>query len=85
MRLLGLLLSTLAAVTVLRHHPHHPGIDYIGLFLAAAASWAAVPGPGEAALIAAGISAAHGHLDLSSVVAVAWAGATVGGAAGWLA
>jgi membrane protein DedA with SNARE-associated domain len=83
-RLLGLPLSTLAAVTLLHHHPHGPGIDYIGVFLAAGASWMALPGPGEAALIAAGISAAHGHLDLSSVVAVAWAGATTGGAAGWL-
>jgi membrane protein DedA with SNARE-associated domain len=68
----------------LHHQPHDSGIDYIGVFLAAAASWVAIPGPGEAALIAAGISAAHGHLDLSSVVAVAWAGATTGGAAGWL-
>jgi membrane protein DedA with SNARE-associated domain len=83
-RLLGLPLSTLVAVTLLHHHPHGPGIDYIGVFLAAGASWMALPGPGEAALIAAGISAAHGHLDLSSVVAVAWAGATTGGAAGWL-
>lgn len=84
MRLLGLPLSTLAAMTLL-HHPHHdPGIDYIGVFLAAGISWLALPGPGEAALIAAGISAAHGHLDLSSVVAVAWAGATTGGAVGWL-
>jgi membrane protein DedA with SNARE-associated domain len=84
-RLLGLPLSTLAAVTLLHHHPPHgPGIDYIGVFLAAGTSWVALPGPGEAALIAAGISAAHGHLDLSSVVAVAWAGATTGGALGWL-
>jgi len=83
-RLLGLPLSTLAAVTLLHHPPHGPGIDYIGVFLAAGASWVALPGPGEAALVAAGISAAHGHLDLSSVVAVAWAGATTGGAAGWL-
>ena len=84
MRLLGLPLSTLAAVTLLHHPPHGLGIDYIGVFLAAGASWVALPGPGEAALVAAGISAAHGHLDLSSVVAVAWAGATTGGAAGWL-
>jgi membrane protein DedA with SNARE-associated domain len=83
-RLLGLPLSTLAAATLLHHHPHGPGIDYLGVFLAAGASWVALPGPGEAALVAAGISAAHGHLDLSSVVAVAWAGATTGGAAGWL-
>jgi membrane protein DedA with SNARE-associated domain len=83
-RLLGLPLSTLVAVTLLHHPPHGPGIDYIGVFLAAGTSWVALPGPGEAALIAAGISAAHGHLDLSSVVAVAWAGATTGGAVGWL-
>jgi len=54
------------------------------VFLAAGASWAALPGPGEAALIAAGISAAHHHLDLASVVAVAWAGAIAGGTAGWI-
>jgi membrane protein DedA with SNARE-associated domain len=44
----------------------------------------ALPGPGEAALIAASISAAHGHLDLTAVVAIAWAGAGAGGTAGWL-
>ena len=54
------------------------------VFLAAIVSWATLPGPGEAALIAAGISAAHHHLDLTSVVAVAWAGASVGGTAGWM-
>jgi membrane protein DedA with SNARE-associated domain len=60
-------------------------VDYLGVFLAATLSWATLPGPGEAALIAAGISAAHGRLDLASVLAVAWAGATVGGTVGWLA
>lgn len=66
-------------------HPHtRASVDYVGVFLASVASWAALPGPGEAALVAAGISAAHGHLDLTSVVAVAWAGATTGGAAGWI-
>jgi membrane protein DedA with SNARE-associated domain len=54
------------------------------VFLAAGVSWVALPGPGEAALIAASISAAHGHLDLTAVIAVAWAGASVGGAAGWI-
>jgi membrane protein DedA with SNARE-associated domain len=54
------------------------------VFLASGASWALLPGPGEAALIAAGISAAHHHLDLTSVVAVAWAGASTGGTAGWI-
>lgn len=48
------------------------------------ASWIAIPGPGEAALIAAGISAAHGRLDLAAVLAVAWAGAIAGGTGGWI-
>jgi membrane protein DedA with SNARE-associated domain len=67
-------------------HLHTGGsrVDYLGLFVAAVISWVAVPGPGEAALIAAGISAAHHHLDLPSVLAIAWAGAIAGGTAGWL-
>jgi len=67
-------------------HVHHvrAGVDYVGVFLASAVSWVALPGPGEAALIAASISAAHGHLDLTAVVAVAWAGASAGGTAGWI-
>jgi membrane protein DedA with SNARE-associated domain len=82
MRFVGLPLSTLGALAVI--HPHGRGVDYVGVFLASVASWATLPGPGEAALIAAGISAAHHHLDLTSVVAVAWAGASVGGTAGWI-
>jgi membrane protein DedA with SNARE-associated domain len=54
------------------------------VFLASVLSWAVLPGPGEAALIAASISAAHGHLDLVVAVAVAWAGASVGGTVGWM-
>jgi membrane protein DedA with SNARE-associated domain len=81
---LGLPLSTLAVLAVLHPHARHSGVDLVGVFLASAASWAALPGPGEAALIAAGISAAHHHLDLASVVAVAWAGASAGGTAGWI-
>lgn len=60
------------------------GVDYAGIFLAAGVSWVALPGPGEAALVAASISAAHGHLDLTAVIAVAWAGASVGGTTGWM-
>jgi membrane protein DedA with SNARE-associated domain len=52
--------------------------------LAAVASWVAVGGPGEAALIAAGIGAARGHVDLAGMIAVAWLGATAGGTAGWV-
>jgi membrane protein DedA with SNARE-associated domain len=85
MRRLGLPLSTLALLAVLKHHHGGSRVDYLGLFLAAGASWALLPGPGEAALIAAGISAGHGHLDLASVIAVAWAGAIAGGTAGWIA
>ena len=67
-------------------HFHAPGpqLDYVGVLIAAFVSWAGLPGPGEAALIAAAISAAHHHLDLSSLIAVAWLGATAGGLAGWL-
>lgn len=83
-RFLTLPVSTLAAVAAIHAHGRGPGVDYLGVFLAAAASWATLPGLGEAALIAAGISAAHHHLDLASVVAVAWAGASAGGTAGWL-
>jgi membrane protein DedA with SNARE-associated domain len=83
-RLVGLPLSTLGVLGLLHPHVRGSGVDYIGVFLAAGASWTALPGPGEAALIAAGISAAHGHLDLTAVVAVAWAGATTGGTAGWI-
>ncbi len=71
---------------VLRAHRFHrvrEGADYLGVFLAALVSWVAVPGVGEAALIAAGISARHGHLDLTTVVALAFLGASLGGMAGW--
>jgi membrane protein DedA with SNARE-associated domain len=80
--------SMLPAAVHLLHHPHHyftgPHIDYIGLALAAALSWVGVTGPGEAALIAAGIVATHGRVDLVGVIMVAWLGAMTGGTAGWL-
>jgi membrane protein DedA with SNARE-associated domain len=66
------------------HHFHGSRVDYIGIGLAAAASWIGLTGPGEAALIAGGIAAAHGHVDLLEVVAIAWLGAMAGGLAGWL-
>jgi membrane protein DedA with SNARE-associated domain len=83
-RLVVLPLLTLAVVAALHPHARHSGVDLVGVFLASAASWAVLPGPGEAALIAAGISAAHGHLDLAAVLAVAWAGASTGGTIGWI-
>jgi len=84
MRPVGSLLSVLAVIAVHRHLPHHSPVEYVGVFLAAGASWVALPGPGEAALIAAGISAAHGRLELGIVLAVAWAGAVAGGTIGWI-
>jgi membrane protein DedA with SNARE-associated domain len=75
--------AVLAAIH-LRHHLHGPAVDYIGLAAAAMASWAGVPGPGEAALIAAGILAARHHVDIFEAIVVAWMGATAGGTIGWL-
>lgn len=80
----GLPLSTLAALAVLHHQTRRSGIDLVDVFLAAGLSWATLPGPGEAALIAASISAAHHHLDLAPVLAVAWAGAIAGANIGWI-
>lgn len=66
------------------HHVKGPAFDYVGVGLAAFASWAGLPGPGEALLLAAGVFAARHKLDISPVLVVAFVGATVGGAAGWL-
>ena len=74
----------LAAIAVLQIHPRGPGIDYLGVLAASVASWVGLPGPGEAALVAAGISAGHHRLDISALIAVAWVGATAGGMAGWV-
>ena len=68
---------------VARHRVEGPAVDYYGLAAAAAASWIGVPGPGEPVLIAAGVLASRGKLDLATVLLVAWAGATVGGILGW--
>jgi membrane protein DedA with SNARE-associated domain len=69
-------------------HVHHrftgPHADYVGVALAAFVSWFLIAGPGEAALIAAGIAAAHGKVDIVGMVLVAWAGAAAGGAVSWL-
>jgi membrane protein DedA with SNARE-associated domain len=72
------------AAGVLHHHLQGSPVDYVGVALAAAASWFGVPGPGEPVLIAAGIYAADGRLDLGQLLVVAWLAATVGGVAGWL-
>jgi membrane protein DedA with SNARE-associated domain len=61
-----------------------PPVDYLGIGAAAGASFLGVPGPGEPVLVAAGIYAARGRLDLAEVLVAAWAGAFAGGMAGWL-
>lgn len=61
-----------------------PHADYFGVALAAAVGWLGVPGVGEAAVIAAGIAAAHHRLDLPSMLAVTWTGAMLGGTGGWV-
>jgi membrane protein DedA with SNARE-associated domain len=60
-------------------------IAFIGLFAAVVATWVAVSGPGEAALIGAGGIAARGDTEIVLVVAIAFAGTIVGNAlAYWL-
>jgi membrane-associated protein len=70
-------------LAVLHHHLHGPSLGYLGIGVAALVSWLGVPGPGEPVLIAGGILAAKGRLDLAEVLVVAWLGAMVGGVAGW--
>jgi membrane-associated protein len=74
---------TQLAVLHIHHHLHGPSLGYVGIGLAAAGSWAGIPGPGEAALVAGGILAARGRLDLAELLVVAWIGAVAGGMAGW--
>jgi membrane-associated protein len=77
--------AMLAVVAIHLHHRFHgPHVDYVGVGVAAAASWIGVAGVGEAALIAAGIAAGRGKVDISSMILVAWFGAMVGGVAGWV-
>jgi membrane protein DedA with SNARE-associated domain len=59
--------------------------EYAALVLLATVSAAGVPGPGDSALIAAGLLAAEGHLRLSLVLALAFLACLVGRALGyWL-
>jgi membrane protein DedA with SNARE-associated domain len=81
-------LSLVAAVDAHAHLGRHfsgPHADYVGVALAAFVSWAGFTGPGEAALIAAGIAAAHNRVDIGGMLAAGWAGAMLGGVTGWLA
>lgn len=66
------------------HHFKGPAIDYVGLALAAFASWVGVPGPGETVLIATAVAASKHNLGIVSVLFVAWVAAMAGGIIGWL-
>jgi membrane protein DedA with SNARE-associated domain len=58
---------------------------FIGLFAAVVATWIAVSGPGEAALVGAGVVAARGDEQITVVLAIAFAGTVAGSvAAYWL-
>jgi membrane protein DedA with SNARE-associated domain len=76
-------MHSLLLVVHLHHRFHGPHVDYVGVGVAAAVSWIGIAGVGEAALIAAGIAASRGKVDISSMIFVAWFGAFAGGAAGW--
>ena len=66
------------------HHRFHGShLDYIGVGVGAFVSWLGISGPGEAAMIAAGVLASRGKVDLASIIAVGWVGAVLGGVAGW--
>jgi membrane-associated protein len=66
------------------HRFHGPPFDYVGLAFGSVLSSAGFPGPGEALLIAGGIIAAAGKLDIASVIAIAFVGGVVGGIVGWV-
>jgi membrane protein DedA with SNARE-associated domain len=75
---------TLAPLALAHHQVHGSPIGYAAVGLAAAVGWFGVPGPGEAALVTAGVFASQHRLDIGIVIAVAASGAAAGGVAGWL-
>src|SRR3954447_10163317 len=76
----------LAEVVLHHHHRFHgPHLDYLGVAIGTFISWCGISGPGDAALIPAGILAAKGRIDLASVLAVPWGAARIGGPVGWWA
>lgn len=80
-------LGSVVVLGVAVQHHHASGDDlyaYLTLLLFSFESWAGVPGPGESLLIAYGILAGKGHLEVGYVVLAAWGGATLGGIAGWI-
>jgi membrane protein DedA with SNARE-associated domain len=78
------LIATLHLHMHFLHHLKGATFDYVGLGLAACASWIIGIGPGEPLVVAAGVFAARHKLDISPVIFWAWIGAMVGGVIGWL-
>jgi membrane protein DedA with SNARE-associated domain len=76
-----LVLALLLAIHVARRL-QRPA-DYTAIALAAFASWAGLPGPGEAGVIAGAAFAARHQLDIVQVELFALGGAFVGGMIGW--
>jgi membrane protein DedA with SNARE-associated domain len=58
-------------------------VAYVGLFAAVVATWIAVSGPGEAALVGAGSVAAAGNEQIGTVLAVAFVGTVTGSVAAY--
>jgi membrane protein DedA with SNARE-associated domain len=64
---------------------HGPVGAYAGLFGLMLLAWAGLPVAGQPALVAAGVLAGKGQLDIRLVLAVATAGSAIGGCLGyWL-
>jgi membrane protein DedA with SNARE-associated domain len=82
MDLVGALHLHIHVLHLFQHVKGSP-IDYVAVALAAFASWAGFPGPGEPVLIAAAIVASKHKLGIGPLVFWASVGATVGGVAGW--
>src|SRR5205807_4717610 len=80
----SVLIATLHLHMHFLHHLKGATFDYVGLAIAACASWIIGIGPGEPVVVAGGVSAARHKLDISPVIFWAWIGATVGGVIGWL-
>jgi len=80
----GVLLLAVHVHLHLFQHVRGPAIDYLAVALAAFASWAGFPGPGEPVLIAAAVFASKHDLDITPLVFWAWVGATAGGVLGWV-
>jgi membrane protein DedA with SNARE-associated domain len=60
-------------------------LAFIGLFAAVVATWVAVSGPGEAALVSAGTVAARGEEQIAAILVIAFLGTFAGSlAAYWL-